>query len=76
MNSISYATLMVQGRQLRIPEKVPFRLTNDTLDGFGVTGVDGTFRRCSEQTMRVLRESADIILTVLEVFKYDPLYSW
>ncbi|RXK38992.1 hypothetical protein M231_03722 [Tremella mesenterica] len=65
-----------QGRRLRIPEKVPFRLTNDIVDGFGITGVEGTFRRCSEHTLRVMRESSDLILTVLEVFKHDPLYAW
>jgi ataxia telangiectasia mutated family protein len=65
-----------QGRRLRIPEKVPFRLTNDLVDGFGLMGVEGTFRRCSEHTLRVLRESSDVIMTVLEVFKHDPLYAW
>jgi ataxia telangiectasia mutated family protein len=65
-----------QGRRLRIPEKVPFRLTNDIVDGLGLTGVDGTFRQCSEHTLRVLRTSSDLILTVLEVFKHDPLYAW
>ena len=67
---------MFQGRRLRIPEKVPFRLTNDLVDGLGITGVDGTFRRCSEHTLRVLRESSELIMTVLEVFKHDPLYAW
>lgn len=66
----------MQGRRLRIPEKVGFRLTNDMVDGFGITGVDGTFRRCSELTLRMLRESAGLIMTVLEVFKHDPLYAW
>ena len=65
-----------QGRRLRIPERVPFRLTNDLVDGFGIAGVDGTFRRCSEHTLRVLREHAELIMTVLEVFKHDPLYAW
>jgi hypothetical protein len=46
------------------------------LDGRGITGVDGTFRRSSEQTIRVLRANSDLILTVLEVFKHDPLYAW
>ena len=55
---------------------MPFRLTNDLVDGFGVTGVEGTFRRCSEHTLRVLRESSELIMTVLEVFKHDPLYAW
>jgi serine-protein kinase ATM len=46
------------------------------VDGMGISGTEGVFRKCSEQTLRVLREGSDIIKTVLEVFKYDPLYIW
>lgn len=41
-----------------------------------MTGVDGIFRRCSEETLRLLRERSTVILTILEVFKYDPLQVW
>lgn len=46
------------------------------LDGLGVFGTEGVFRRSAEHTLRVLRENQEVILTVLEVFKYDPLHSW
>lgn len=46
------------------------------VDGFGISKTEGVFRRCAEQTLRVLRENSEIILTVLDVFKYDPLHSW
>ncbi len=46
------------------------------VDGLGSTGVDGVFRRCAEETLRVLRDDSDVIMTVLGVFKTDPLYSW
>ncbi|BGP25635.1 hypothetical protein Rt10032_c06g2946 [Rhodotorula toruloides] len=65
-----------QGKRLPIPEKVPFRLTQNIVDGFGMSGVDGVFRRCCEETLRVLRERSNIVMTVLEVFKHDPLQSW
>ncbi|EKM50032.1 uncharacterized protein PHACADRAFT_153321 [Phanerochaete carnosa HHB-10118-sp] len=65
-----------QGKLLPAPERVPFRLTADMVDGLGTSGVDGVFRRCAEETLRVLREEQEVILTVLEVFKYDPLHSW
>ena len=52
------------------------RLTRDIVDGFGPSGVEGTFRRCCEETMRVLRASRDDILTILEVLTHDPLYNW
>ncbi|KAK9346130.1 hypothetical protein V1522DRAFT_405621 [Lipomyces starkeyi] len=65
-----------QGRLLPIPETVPFRLTRDIVDGMGISGTEGVFRRCCEFMLDVLRQEAENIMTVLEVLKYDPLYSW
>lgn len=41
-----------------------------------MSGVDGVFRRSCEETLRVLRERSSVIMTVLEVFKHDPLQNW
>jgi serine/threonine-protein kinase ATR len=30
-----------QGKMLEVPERVPFRLTQNILDGFGITGAEG-----------------------------------
>ncbi|KIJ20941.1 hypothetical protein PAXINDRAFT_125515 [Paxillus involutus ATCC 200175] len=65
-----------QGKLLRVPERVPFRMTRDMVDGMGYSGTQGVFQRCAEETLRVLRERSDVIMTVLEVFKHDPLHSW
>ncbi|KAJ7577089.1 hypothetical protein C8J56DRAFT_972300 [Mycena floridula] len=65
-----------QGKFLPIPEQVPFRMTSDMVDGMGVAGTDGVFQRCAEETLRVLREGSDVIMTVLEVFRHDPLDMW
>eukprot|EP00958_Prasinococcus_capsulatus_P000238 scaffold18_cov401-Prasinococcus_capsulatus_cf.AAC.18 len=65
-----------QGKRLKIPERVPFRLTRDLVDGMGCFGVEGPFRRCCEGVMQVLQENRSILLTVLEVFLHDPLYKW
>lgn len=46
------------------------------VDGFGSSGVEGVFRRCAEETLRVLRADSNLIMTILGVFKTDPLYSW
>ena len=56
-----------QGKILRTPETVPFRLTRDLVDGMGVTGVEGVYRRCCEKTMGVMRSSQEALLTILEV---------
>lgn len=34
-----------QGKVLPTPETVPFRLSRDIVDGMGITGVEGVFRR-------------------------------
>ncbi|KAF9075300.1 hypothetical protein BDP27DRAFT_1315847 [Rhodocollybia butyracea] len=65
-----------QGKLLPIPENVPFRMTPDMVDGMGISGTNGVFQRCSEETLRVLRDESDVIMTILQVFRYDPLYSW
>ncbi len=70
------ANQYTQGKLLPQPERVPFRLTADMVDGFGISGTQGVFQRCAEETLRVLRDGSETILTVLEVFKYDPLHSW
>jgi ataxia telangiectasia mutated family protein len=66
----------LQGRILPVPELVPFRLTRDIVDGMGVTKTEGVFRRCCEFTLEVLRNESYSITTILDVLRYDPLYSW
>lgn len=65
-----------QGKLLRIPETVPFRLTRDLVDGMGVGGVKGVFTRCAQVTLDLLRMHETGILTILDVLRYDPLYNW
>ncbi|GMM35904.1 DNA-binding protein kinase [Saccharomycopsis crataegensis] len=65
-----------QGTLLAIPETVPFRLTKDIVDGFGVSGVEGVFRKSSEHVFRVLRDQKDQIDGILNILKWDPLYMW
>ncbi|XP_037068925.1 serine-protein kinase ATM-like [Pollicipes pollicipes] len=64
------------GRLLPTPETVPFRLTRDLVDGMGVAGVEGRFRRSCERTLAVLRESRQLVLTIVRVLLDDPLYAW
>ncbi|KAI9091728.1 hypothetical protein DFS34DRAFT_584387 [Phlyctochytrium arcticum] len=65
-----------QGKLLTVPELVPFRLTRDMVDGMGITGLEGAFRRSCEESLRVFREDAEMLMTILDVFRYDPLYNW
>ncbi|XP_035535893.1 serine-protein kinase ATM isoform X1 [Morone saxatilis] len=65
-----------QGKILPTPETVPFRLSRDIVDGMGITGVEGVFRRCCEKTIEVMRNSQEALLTIVEVLLYDPLFDW
>ena len=65
-----------KGLLLKTPECVPFRLTRDIEDGLGVSGVEGVLTGCMEQTMRVLRDNSEALITILEVMLRNPLYNW
>lgn len=73
---IDFGVAFDQGKSLPIPETVPFRLTRDLVDGLGVTKVDGMFSKSCEHVLRVLRLNKQYIISILNVLKYDPLYSW
>lgn len=65
-----------QGKILPIPETVPFRLTRDIIDGFGVCAVEGVFKNCCESILQLLKSSREQIMTIFEVLLYDPLHNW
>ncbi|CDZ97128.1 serine threonine-protein kinase atr [Phaffia rhodozyma] len=68
--------LFEKGRTFDVKERVPFRLTHNQVDGFGVTGVEGVYRNACEVTMRILRDNKDSLMSVLETFIHDPLVEW
>ncbi|KAK4058120.1 hypothetical protein OIO90_000859 [Microbotryomycetes sp. JL221] len=73
---VDFNCLFDRGRTFDVPEQVPFRLTHNIIDGMGVTGVEGVFRRAAEITLRILRTNRDSLMSVLETFLHDPLVEW
>ncbi|CDO73801.1 hypothetical protein BN946_scf185015.g130 [Trametes cinnabarina] len=73
---VDFDCLFEKGQALEIPEIVPFRLTQNIVAGFGVTGVEGVFRIACEVTLRLLRENKDCLMNVLDAFVHDPLVEW
>ena len=73
---IDFGMLFDKGLTLEVPEMVPFRMTQNVIDGFGVTGCEGVFMNASEATLRVLRENSEALMGVLETFLHDPLVEW
>ncbi|KAI3446049.1 hypothetical protein Pfo_002714 [Paulownia fortunei] len=73
---IDYNVCFDKGQRLKIPEIVPFRLTQTIEAALGLTGIEGSFRANCEAVLGVLRKNKDIILMLLEVFVWDPLVEW
>lgn len=73
---IDFGIAFEQGKLLPTPERMPFRLTRDLVDGFGIAGVEGVFRRCSEVTLSVMQRNKDVLLTIVEVLLHDPMFNW
>ena len=67
INFFQVGVAFEQGKTLPTPEMIPFRLTRDLIDGMGVTGVEGVFRRCCEETLTVMRSSHEELKTIVEV---------
>uniref|UniRef100_T1J1T4 PI3K/PI4K catalytic domain-containing protein n=1 Tax=Strigamia maritima TaxID=126957 RepID=T1J1T4_STRMM len=73
---IDYNVCFEKGRNLRVPEKVPFRMTPNIESALGVTGAEGIFRVSCEQVLKTMRRGRETLLTLLEAFVYDPLIDW
>lgn len=73
---VDFNCLFEKGLTFEKPEKVPFRLTHNIADAFGATSYEGVYRKSCEATMRVLRDSLETLMTILETFIHDPLVEW
>ena len=73
---VDFCCLFDKGLSLAEPEMVPFRLTQNIIDVFGVSGHEGGFKKCCEVTLAVLRANKEAILSVMDTFVHDPLVDW
>ena len=73
---IDYNICFEKGQNLRVPERIPFRMTQNLQTALGLTGFEGIFRFSCETVMQTLRRGKETLLTLLETFVYDPLLDW
>ncbi|WOK94665.1 serine/threonine-protein kinase ATR isoform X1 [Canna indica] len=73
---VDFSCLFDKGLLLDKPELVPFRLTQNMIDGLGITGYKGVFLKVCEITLSVLRTHRETLMSVLETFLHDPLVEW
>jgi len=70
---IDYNVCFDKGANLRVPERVPYRLSPIFQHALGVAGVEGGFKQWAEKILATLRDSKDLLLVLLEAFVHDPL---
>jgi len=68
--------LFNRGETFDVPERVPFRLTQNMVDAFGPLGIEGPFRISCEVALAVMRRQKDVLMSVLRPFVFDPLVEW
>ena len=73
---IDLGIIFDQARHLPRPEKIPFRLTRDLIDGMGLAKTDGVMSRCAQESLRVMRDNRYALLSIVDVLLHDPLESW
>jgi serine/threonine-protein kinase ATR len=69
---VDFNCLFDKGLTFEKPEKVPFRLTHNIVQAFGVYGYEGPFRTAAEITQRTLKQHEETLMTIMETFLYDP----
>lgn len=73
---VDFNCLFDKGLTFDYAERVPFRLTHNVVEGFGLAKTEGLFRVCCDIVMKLLRENRGTLLSVLESFVHDPLVEW
>lgn len=68
---VDFDCLFEKGKQLPVPEVVPFRLTQNITDAFGIIGTEGTFKKSSEVTLSLMRRNEVSLVNVIETIMYD-----
>ena len=54
---VDFDCIFEKGAKLKIPEIVPFRLTSNIMDGFGIFREKGVYQKSCEVVLRVLRKN-------------------
>ncbi|SCU82169.1 LADA_0C03488g1_1 [Lachancea dasiensis] len=68
---VDFDCLFEKGKRLPIPEIVPFRLTHNLEDALGISGTEGTFRKSSQVTLKLMRDNEVALVNIIETIMYD-----
>ena len=73
---VDFNCIFDRAKTLQVPENVPFRMTQNIVDGMGVLKTNGAFARTCELVTETLRAKKQKLVSVLRPFLYDPLLEW
>jgi serine/threonine-protein kinase ATR len=73
---VDFNCMFDRAKSLKVAERVPFRLTQNIIDGMGALGCSGLFTKTCELVVETLRGKKQRLLSVLRPFLYDPLLEW
>ncbi|CAK0856421.1 unnamed protein product [Prorocentrum cordatum] len=74
---VDYSICFDRGQRLRVPERVPFRLTRCMVSALGPMGVSGKFLQTMEVGLGLLREWRELVLSLSEpCFFLAPVNDW
>lgn len=65
-----------EATDLRVPEIVPFRLTQNMVHAMGPCGHAGPFQIACEASLKLMRDQKDVLMSALRPFYFDPLVEW
>ncbi|XP_030382288.1 serine/threonine-protein kinase ATR [Scaptodrosophila lebanonensis] len=68
---VDFNCLFNQGESFAYPELVPFRLTQNMIVAMGPLGIEGSYRKCCEITLRLLKQETKTLMSVLRPLVYD-----
>ena len=66
----------IELQHLPVPELIPIRLTRQLTELMSPIGTAGLFRAIMIHTMNALRDNADLLLSMMDVFIKEPLSEW
>lgn len=73
---VDFCCLFDKAKTLQVPEIVPFRLTQNIVDGMGVLKTEGLFRTSARIVMETMRAKKQKVISVWNSCASDPLLEW
>ena len=70
---VDFDWIFEKGTKLKVPEKVPFRLTKNIIDAFGLFKEKGPYVKSWEVILKALRDNSKNVEGYLHSFIHDPL---